>query len=45
MIYLMMKTVHVVAVVTFVGGLLMLSVGVGSRTSPCIARCGAGIAR
>ncbi|KVK76901.1 hypothetical protein WS90_02485 [Burkholderia cepacia] len=29
MIYLMMKTVHVAAVVTFVGGLLMLSVGVG----------------
>ncbi|KVW11656.1 hypothetical protein WK91_26520 [Burkholderia cepacia] len=28
MIYLMMKTVHVAAVVTFVGGLLMLSVGV-----------------
>ncbi|AXF25066.1 hypothetical protein CUJ89_18035 [Burkholderia pyrrocinia] len=28
MIYLVLKAVHVVAVVTFVGGLLMLSVGV-----------------
>ncbi|WP_446901419.1 CopD family protein [Burkholderia sp. YIM B11467] len=28
MIYLLLKAVHVIAVVTFVGGLLMLSVGV-----------------